>query len=419
MAGFALIGEKLGHSFSAEIYPLLGIDDYSLIEIAPQNLASFIKKKDFSGLNVTIPYKRAVMPYLDRIEDKAYQIGGVNCLINDQGRLIAYNTDYYGLKESLVESSLPFKNAKVLICGSGASSLTAKNVLKDLGASFLITVSRHPTPDKISYHDALKELDADYIINTSPLGMFPDLLGLYPLNPALFPKLKGVFDLVYNPLKSALLIEAEKNNIPAFSGLKMLILQAYFSYKLFKRKEDPFILNDNDKEICNSLYKKILGSKENIVLIGMPTSGKSSLGKIIAEKLKRPFFDMDLMIEERAGKKIYKIFADEGEEAFRNYENQLSEEMRTLQGSVIACGGGLVLNRANIDYLKANGYFVFLDRPLSKLYADPNRPTAYNDRALREIYHKRRDLYLSAADLVISDFSNEEKLIESIVKKYT
>lgn len=418
MTDFALIGNPLGHSFSPKIQDLLGISNYKLLPLEEEELDAFLNQKKFKGLNVTIPYKKKVIKYLDRLEDKAKQTSVVNTIINKSNILTGYNTDYYGLKAMLEKSGQTFNNSKFLITGPGATGQTAASLLRDMGAEEIVFASRRPSDGQLSYEEASKKKDINYIINTSPLGMYPDLIDKLAIVPAAFPDLKGVFDAVYNPLKSRLIQRAESLGLIAYSGLYMLILQAYYSSKLFMGYDLDEIEIDEAIDRSDSIYRKISFDKENIVLIGMPSSGKSSLAKSLAKKLKRPLYEMDKLIEQGYNKTIADIFKDEGEDTFRDYESKLAKELRPVQGAVISTGGGIILKRKNIEYLKANGRLFFLDRPLNELRADQSRPTASNNSALEDLYNKRHDLYLKYADKVIKDFSSIENTMQAILDYY-
>ncbi len=305
---YGLIGERLGHSFSKTVHNSLADYNYELKEIAPQNLESFMLKKDFKAINVTIPYKQAVIPFLDEISDTAKEIGAVNTVVNKKGRLIGHNTDFSGLKELIIRNKIVIKDKKVLILGSGGTSKTAKAVAEKLGAERVYRLSRKGGEGLITYTEALKShTDAQVIINTTPVGMYPNM-GDTAIDITAFPRLEGVIDAVYNPLSSALVVEARKRGIRAAGGLYMLIAQAVFAAELFLDASYP------ETEI-QRIYKEILREKQNIVLIGMPSCGKTTIGKELARALNKDFLDCEEEIVRRQGITISEIFALQGEKA--------------------------------------------------------------------------------------------------------
>ena len=290
---YGLIGEKLGHSFSKIIHNELFSYNYELKEIKPEEFDEFMRKADFKAINVTIPYKEMVMEYLDEISEKAKEIGAVNVVVNDDGKLIGYNTDFLGLKGLIQKNNIDLKDKKVLILGSGGTSKTALAVCRDLGAQQAFRVSRSGGNGLITYDEAEK-VNADIIINTTPCGMFPNLSGM-AVDPADFPKLEGVIDVVYNPLRTDFVQRAQNLKIPSGGGLYMLVMQAILAAERFFDKPIP-------KEKAESIYQELLRTKKNIVLIGMPGSGKTTVGKILSEELKMPLFDSVGIIIEKTGR---------------------------------------------------------------------------------------------------------------------
>ena len=385
---YGLIGEKLGHSFSKAMHEKIADYTYELKEIPKDGLDRFMKERDFLGINVTIPYKSAVIPYLDYIDPIAEKIGAVNTIVNRNGRLYGYNTDFGGLKMLIEKSGFDFNGKKVLVLGTGGTSKTAGAVASSLGAAEVITVGRS---SEVNYEN-LYDLhgDADYIINTTPVGMYPDVDGC-AIEPDAFRKLKGITDVVYNPLKTMLSLKAESAGIKSACGLYMLVCQAVFACA-------HFISEDLDiKKLSDEIYADILREKQNIVLIGMPGSGKSTIGKALAEKLGREFIDTDEMITLKYGN-ISDIFTRKGEGYFRDIESEQVKEAAKLNGKVIATGGGAVLRKENVEALKQNGVIFFLNRPLEDIIPTDDRPLSSNYDALKKRFEERYDIYVSSAD---------------------
>lgn len=388
---YGCIGEKLSHSFSKIIHNEICDYDYELYEIKKDELKTLLTERKFKAINVTIPYKQDVIPYLDSIDEFALKIGAVNTIVNKNGKLLGYNTDFSGMCCLIENSKIDLKNKKVLILGSGGTSKTAFAVASYLGAKEIYKVSRKSTESSISYDDAYKlHNDAHIIINTTPVGMYPKI-GESAIDISDFNKLEGVVDAVYNPLRTALVTSALKRGIKAVGGLYMLVAQAVFAAELF-----------TDKAIDNGeidrIYKKILLSKENIVLTGMPGCGKTTIGKALAKELNKEFIDIDDEIVKETGKPITEIFAEGGEELFRNIETQVIKRFSALQNCVISTGGGAILKEINIDFLKENGRIFYIDRPLEFLVTTNDRPLSSNQEMLKKRFEERKDIYEATAD---------------------
>ena len=388
---YGCIGEKLSHSFSKIIHNEICDYDYELYEIKKDELKTLLTERKFKAINVTIPYKQDVIPYLDSIDEFALKIGAVNTIVNKNGKLLGYNTDFSGMCCLIENSKIDLKNKKVLILGSGGTSKTAFAVASYLGAKEIYKVSRKSTESSISYDDAYKlHNDAHIIINTTPVGMYPKI-GESAIDISDFNKLEGVVDAVYNPLRTALVTSALKRGIKAVGGLYMLVAQAVFAAELF-----------TDKAIDNGeidrIYKKILLSKENIVLTGMPGCGKTTIGKALAKELNKEFIDIDDEIVKETGKPITEIFAEGGEELFRNIETQVIKRFSALQNCVISTGGGAILKEINIDSLKENGRIFYIDRPLEFLVTTDDRPLSSNREMLKKRFEERKDIYEATAD---------------------
>ena len=406
---YGLIAEKLSHSFSKEIHNKLADYIYELKELKKEELKAFILKKEFKAINVTIPYKEAVMPYLDEIDDKARLIGSVNTIVNNNGKLYGYNTDFFGMKQLILKNGISLKDKKVLILGSGGTAKTAFAVSKHLGANEIYYVSRSKTQTTVTYDEALNNhADAHVIINTTPVGMFPSI-DKTPIDLKPFKNLSAVIDVIYNPLKTQFLLNAEELGIKAVGGLYMLVSQAKVACEYF--------LNKNiDDSMMETVFKDILSSKQNVVFVGMPSSGKSTVGKLVAEKLSRKFYDTDLLIYEKTGKTPAEIINGRGEKEFRLIESEVISEISKLSGIVIATGGGAILNDENIKNLKKNGLIWFIDRPIESLETGPDRPLSSNKNQLIKRYNERYPKYNACADFVLKDFETPTLAAEQTVK---
>lgn len=408
---YGCIGEKLTHSFSKEIHNLLFDYDYKIKEIPRDELAQFMRAKEFKAINVTIPYKQDVMPYLDFISDTATKIGTVNTIVNRDGKLYGYNTDFAGLSALLELNGVDLRNKKVLILGSGGTSKTAVAVANSLGALSVYRVSRTAKEDCITYENAYKNhTDASVIINTTPCGMYPNIIG-EPIDIDCFLKLEAVVDAIYNPLFSNLVVKAKNKGINATGGLYMLVHQAAVASEFFT---DSKIENNKILDV----YKKIEQSKRNIVLVGMPSSGKSTIGKMLADELSMPFVDVDLEIEKTTKKTIPEIFKTQGEKSFRDIESQVIAEIAAKQNCVIATGGGAVLREQNVTLLRGNGTVYFIDRPIEFLITTDDRPLSSNRADLEKRYNERYDIYCQVADKILVNDGHLKTIVENIKEDF-
>lgn len=408
---YGLIGEHLSHSYSCEIHAKLSADPYVLQELKPEEVAPFLQKKDFRGINVTIPYKKEVIPYLDFVSPDASAIGAVNTVVNRGGLLSGYNTDLYGVRGMIHRAGVSVAGKKVLIAGTGGTSLTVFHVLKSLGAKEVYRVSRQAGEGLLTYEEAhTLHRDADILFNTTPLGMYPRFTGQTPFDLSLFPNLSGVLDAVYHPLSTPLILDAKAKHIPALGGLYMLVTQAIYAAALFRDAEP-------DLTRADEVYTEILKEKQNVTLIGMPSSGKSTVGRALAHKTGRPFFDTDEMLIARFGMPIKDYFAKYGEAAFRAEEKKAVTEVASQSGAVIATGGGVILDPDNVKALRQNGPLVFLDRPLSLLTSTADRPLSSDKTALAALYEKRYPLYLSAADKCVPAVGSVAETAEILRKE--
>ena len=408
---YGLLGEKLGHSFSREIHNMLGDYAYDLIEVARDDLVSFVRNGDFTALNVTIPYKEAIIPHLDNIDDAAEAIGAVNTVVKRDGKLCGYNTDFYGLEKLINHSKIGIKNRKIAILGTGGTSKTAKAVAEHLKASEILIVSREKRQFSITYDELYdNHSDVEVIINTTPVGMYPND-EYCPIELSKFDRLFGVIDVIYNPLRTPLIVEAKKKGIRAEGGLYMLVAQAV-------RASEIFLNTKYDEKTIDKIYRKLIRNKENIVLIGMPASGKSTVGRMLEKKLSRKVFDSDKYIEHREKISIPEIFATKGEEYFRDLESCVIKELSTKSGIIIATGGGSVLRDKNVDNLKKNGRLYFIDRPLTKLIPTSNRPLASNAKDIEKRYNERYGIYSRVADVRIDSNTSAPITADKIIDDY-
>lgn len=407
---YGLIGQKLSHSFSKTVHSLIADYSYELKELNDEELSTFFETRDFKGVNVTIPYKKSVIKYLDFVSEIALKIGAVNTVVNNGGKLYGYNTDYYGLKSMLKFYNVDLKGKKVLLLGSGGTSKTAQVLANDLGADSVYVVSRTAGEGVITYSQAETiHNDADIIINTTPVGMYPDnYSSVIKLDK--FKRLSCVVDVIYNPLKSKLIVSAENMGIKAYGGLYMLISQAVSSAEKFLSESFSF-------DICNDIFCKIMSCKQNIVLIGMPGSGKTTYGEKLADKLSKSFVDTDIQIEKALGHTPFDIIEKWGEKYFRKIESDVVLDVSKKQSMVIATGGGVVLDSNNIAALKQNGVIVFLDRPLEKLNCYNDRPLANTTEKLTKMYNERYELYKSYCDFSVKVQNFDDSVLDEIIRR--
>ena len=399
-----LIGEKLSHSFSPMIHSMLADYPYTLAEIKREDLGEYIKSGAFTSANVTIPYKVEVMKYLDEISPEAQAIGCVNCITHTpEGKLRGDNTDFWGLSYLIKSSNIDISGKKVLILGSGGSFLTASAVCKSLDAKEIICVSRS---GEVNYENVYNvHPDAEIIINTSPVGMYPNNLEC-KINLEKFKHIKGVFDIIFNPSKTKLLLEAERLSIPAFGGLAMLVGQAKRACEIFTGEKI------DDCEVDR--IKKIIEEKTlNIVLVGMPGCGKSTIAKALAEKLGREIIDTDAEIVKNAKMPIPEIFSTFGEGVFRSLEHNEIKAAGKLSGKIISTGGGTVTISDNYEPLHQNGIIVFIKRDINSLSRD-GRPLSIG-ADLNKMYEVRLPMYEKFADIVVENNSDVDSCVDKII----
>lgn len=415
---YGCIGEHLPHSFSKIIHEKIETYDYILKELTPDEITPFMQSKDFAGINVTIPYKQTVIPFLDEIDEMAKAIGAVNTVVNRDGKLCGYNTDFAGLSALIKKIGLSLANKKVLIIGTGGTAKTAKAVAKAGGARAVVQLSRSTKEDAVLYAEAYeKHRDAEIVINTSPCGMFPNLDSFpsdenqKPFDFDAFPSLEGAVDVVYNPLRTRFVLEAQKRGLSAEGGLYMLVAQAVFAAEHFTGKDYP-------QSLIDEIFSSLVAEKENIVLIGMPSSGKSTLAAILAKTLNRNTIDTDDEIIKTIGMPIADYFIKNGESDFRSVESDVIRHLASKTQSVIATGGGAVLKDQNVDALKQNGRLYFLDRALEDLLPTASRPLASSVEAIRQRYEERYDRYKAVADVTIQNFVAPEETATEIIEKH-
>ena len=397
---YGLIGGKLGHSYSKTIHELLCGYSYELCPLPTEaDARAFLQRRQFKAINVTIPYKKLVMEYCSFIDPRARAIGAVNTVVNKNGLLYGYNTDYLGFAHLCEAHGVELAGKTVLILGTGGTHNTTRAVALDKGAAKVLTVSRTPDPEKgeLSYAEAVRS-GAQVVFNTTPAGMYPNV-GVCSLDVAAMPGLEAVVDVVYNPNKTELILRAEDAGVPvAVGGLEMLVAQAVYAaeYFLGRKFEDA---PGEVRRITAALRRETL----NIALVGMPSCGKSTLGRLLAKQLGRPLVDLDEEIVKADGRSIPDIFAAEGEEGFRAKEAAQIARFGKEKGLVLSCGGGAVKRAENVRALRQNGVVLFIDRPVEALAVGGNRPLSSSAEALRTMEAQRRPLYLVAADAVISN----------------
>lgn len=381
-----LLGRTLGHSYSPQIHSHLGSYSYTLYEKEPDQIGDFLKNSDFTGINVTIPYKKDVIPYLDELSPIARKMGAVNTIVRrPNGALFGHNTDYYGFASMVRRSGLSVAGKKVLVLGSGGASNTAVEVLKELGAD-VVVISRN---GENNYSNLDRHADAAAIVNATPVGMYPNT-GSSPVDLSLFPHLEGVLDLIYNPARTQLLLDAEKRGILTENGLWMLVAQA-------KEAAEYFTGTSISDEVIAAIHHTLCRQMQNIVLIGMPGCGKTTIGTLLAEKTGKTFADADELIVKLAGKPIPEIFAQDGEEVFRKWETKALMQLGKQSGLVISTGGGCVTRERNYPLLHQNGTIVWLKRRLDVLPTD-GRPLSQSNK-LDAMYAVRKPLYEAFADI--------------------
>lgn len=441
---YGLIGMPLGHSFSQEIHESLGWYRYELHPVEAADFPAFMEARAFRGINVTIPYKQDVIPYLDEIDPLAAEIGAVNCIVNRNGKLCGYNTDLAGMQALVEKLGLDLRGKKVLICGTGGTSKTARTMARAAGAADVIRLSRTVKSgadfaDVITYAQAyIDHTDAQIIINTTPSGMFPNN-GEWAINAAAFPQLEGIIDAIYNPLETALVQQGRALGVPSAGGLYMLVAQAVIAAKHFMGADaaagaagngasaalgsDAAAADGNGMDaapssataavpfpatkaqltaLCDRIFAQLERKKRNIVLTGMPGCGKTTVGTLLAEKTGRTFIDTDQVIREISGKTPGQIISEAGEDVFRAIEAQAIAQAGKNTGCIISTGGGAILRPENVTALRQNGTLYFIDRPVDQLVPTNDRPLSNSAEKLVQLYDERYPAYAACADFTIS-----------------
>lgn len=396
-----LLGRKLGHSYSPQIHGQLASYDYSLFEKEPEELEGFLKNGNFVGLNVTIPYKKDVIPFLDQLSPVARRLGAVNTIVRrGDGSLVGHNTDYFGFRYLVQQSGLDVSGKKVLVLGSGGASNTAVAALQELGARVVI-ISRS---GENNYGNLHLHADASVIVNTTPVGMYPNT-GVSPIDLGCFPQLEGVLDVVYNPARTRILLDAENRGLVAMNGLWMLVAQAKESAEWFTGEAIP------DSRITE-IHAALRAQMENVILVGMPGCGKTTIGRLLARETGKQFVDADEALEARVGRKITDIIPTDGEAAFRCLETETLAELGKQSGFVIATGGGCVTQERNYPLLHQNGTILWLTRALDKLPTE-GRPLSQTGK-LQQMLATRQPMYRRFADAVIENDGTVEETLAQI-----
>ncbi len=399
-----LLGEKLGHSYSPQIHNALADYAYSLFEVEKGDLESFLKYGDFSGINVTIPYKKAVIPYLSKLSPIAEKLGSVNTIVRRKdGQLVGHNTDYFGFKTMVSRSGIDPSGKKALVLGSGGASNTVVAVLEEMGAE-VVVISRTGANNYGNLH---LHQDAAILVNTTPVGMYPNV-GISPVSLSLFPRLEGVLDIIFNPARTQLLLDAEKRGIPNMNGLLMLVAQA-------KESAEWFTGTAIDDCRIDTIHRNLKAETENILLIGMPGCGKSTIGKLLAAALNRPFVDADTRIVEAAEMDIPSIFAKYGENRFREIETDVLRQLGKGSGQVIATGGGCVTRGINYGPMHQNGKIIWIRRGIDALPTEGRPLSQAND--LQTMYTHRKPLYEAFSDIIIDNDSTPENAVAAILSQ--
>ena len=404
MREYGLLGQKLGHSYSPQIHGQLGDYPYALYEVEPEQLPAFMQQTPLAGMNVTIPYKKAVIPFCSELSPAAQKIGSVNTLVRRENGWYGDNTDYDGFCHMVRSSGIEIAGKKALVLGNGGVSLTVQQALWDLGAAQVVVISRRGPEN---YDNLDRHADAQIIVNATPVGMYPNN-GQSPVQLQQFPRLSGVLDLIYNPAWTDLLQQAQRREIPCAGGLIMLVAQAKRAAELFTGMS---IADTCIAQITAQLQRQM----ENVVLIGMPGCGKTTVGRLLAEKLGRPFYDADSELERQAGCKIPEIFQNQGEVAFRALETQVLADLGKQSGVVIATGGGCVTRPENYALLHQNSRIVWIKRPLDQLPVS-GRPVSQST-PLEQLYAQRKPLYEAFADFVVDSTGWPERTAERILEE--
>ena len=404
MEKFGLIGRTLKHSYSEKIHKLLADYEYKLYELEPDQLKGFVQSGKLKGFNVTIPYKKDVMEYLDEIDHSALLIGAVNTVVNQNGKLKGYNTDFKGMEYMLERAGITLEEKKIMILGTGGTGNTATAVAKAHGAKEIITVSRG---GEVNYGNYTERADVDVIINTTPVGMYPNNYST-PIDLDKFNNLSGVVDVIYNPDTTLLTFQAKQKGIKYTNGLPMLVAQAKFAM-------EKFIGQSVSDDVIETVLKKLWAETLNVVLIGMPGSGKSTVGKAVADALNREFIDTDQEIVKKENRDIPTIFSQDGEEYFRKVEADVLKDVGKLTGKVIATGGGIIKSAENLFPLKSNGKIFWIKRDIEALATD-GRPLSKDLETVKKLFEERKDKYSAFADFTIDNDGSIDSAVKGVLE---
>lgn len=407
---YGLIGESLSRNFSKTIHELSGLYTYELYEPAPCRADSFIRQHDFKGINVTDSFRQSLIPLLDEISEEAKRIGAVNTIVNRNGRLCGFNTDYQGMKSLIKKTGLDLRGKKVMILGTGVTGRTAHAVVTDLGCRQVLKVNRTGKDGALSFEEIYeKYADAEILINTTPCGMYPDL-DACPVDLSRLPCVDGVIDVICDPLRTALVLEAERRGIPAAGGLYMMVVGAMRSAELFTGSQV-------DTGAIEEIYNRVLNTRRNIVLTGMSLAGKTTVGTLLSRTLGRELADTDEMIIESEQRPITEIFAVDGETYFRDVESDMTRILSPKTGMIIATGGGAILRPENVDALKKNGVIIFLDRPLEQILPADDRPLANTREKVVALHKKRYPIYCAVCDERVPNDISPEDVMAKILER--
>lgn len=397
-----LLGRKLGHSYSPQIHAHLGDYPYDLFEKEPEDVEEFLRNGDFSAINVTIPYKQTVMPFCAELSPMARRIGAVNTIVRRKdGSLMGHNTDYFGFLSTVRRTGLDPAGKKALIIGSGGASKPAIAVLEELKANVVVISHKENVPENLAMHS-----DCAILVNATPVGMYPKV-GDSPVDLSLFPQLEGVIDMIYNPSRTKLLLDAEARGLVAENGPWMLVAQA-------KEASEWFTGHAISDDVIAAIHRQLKLEMENIILVGMPGCGKSTVGKLLAQKMNKPFVDADSQIEAAAGMTIPEIFAASGETGFRQIETMVLSELGKQSGLIIATGGGCVTQERNYPLLHQNGVCIWLTRDLNKLPTD-GRPLSQTGK-LEQMYQIRKPLYERFSDYIVPNDKTTDDCVFAILE---
>lgn len=409
---YGLIGERLSHSFSKDIHERIADYQYDIIPLTKEEFHPFMQAKQFQAINVTIPYKKDVIPYLDELDESAQKIGAVNTIVNDHGFLKGYNTDYYGFDYMLQKHSVDLEGKKVIVLGNGGASAAIQAVVQSYPIKEMIVVNRRQCDNVITYEQCYKHhQDAHILINTTPVGMFPHN-DASPIQLSSFMQLEAVIDIVYNPLYTQLCVAAKERKIAYVGGLEMLIAQAKYAV-------EHFLQTKLDDVLIDQIYRDMLKERINIALIGMPSCGKSTIAKILSEKLQRPLIEFDDEIVTKTKMSIPQIFELMQEEGFRKIESEICAQYAKQNGYIFSTGGGIIKNEKNMQYLQQNSIIVFIDRDIEKLvYEDDNRPLSKNKEAIIKMFQERYPLYKKYANIIVTNNISLEAVVDEIIIEY-